>query len=171
MNKKIIFGQNVIENKIKVLGQQISNDYSKCNKDILMVCVLNGALMFFSDLIKNIDCDVFIDTMQVSSYGDSSVSNGDPKIVKDCSIDIKDKHIIIVDDIIDTGTTLKFLKEYFLDKGAVSVKIAALLDKNNCPDLGDYVCFDCPKGFIVGYGLDYAQHYRQYPYIAELDGI
>lgn len=169
---KIIFSEQQIQDRIKEIGAQITKDYADKQDDgIVIVGVLRGACIFMSDLIRQIDLKVKIDFITASSYYNDSKSCGDPKIDKDITESIVNKHLILVEDIVDTGLTLECLSKLFADKGAASVNICALLDKHKSKaDINvGYTCFDCPEEFIVGYGLDYAQEFRNLPYITSLE--
>lgn len=167
--KKILVTEEEIDEKVRELGREITEDYK--DKDLMLVGILKGAVVFMSDLMRAIDRPVFIDFMDVSSYGQSSVSTGNVKIIKDLDYDIENKHILIVEDIIDTGQTLAYLKDNLTRRGAKSVKVCAFLDKadRRLADVPiDYCGFSIPDEFIVGYGLDYAEKYRNFPYIGAL---
>ena len=148
--------------KVKELGQTITRDYA--GKEPVMVCILKGAAVFFADLIREIDLPLTIDFMAISSYGSATKSSGVVRVLKDLDRDILGKDVILVEDIVDTGITLGYLRSMLLHRGASSIRIATLLDKTarrKVKDLKvDYVCFDIPDAFVVGYGLDYSQFYR-----------
>ncbi|MDR5658014.1 hypoxanthine phosphoribosyltransferase [Serpentinicella sp. ANB-PHB4] len=172
MIKNVLINEEVIKEKVTELGEQITRDYSQHN-EIVVIGVLKGANVFMADLIRKIKIDtVYIDFMSVSSYGDSTESSGVVKILKDLDLDISDKHIIVIEDIIDTGLTLDYLTKNLKDRNAKSIKICTLLDKpsrRKCAIEIDYLGFEIPDKFIVGYGIDYAEKYRNLPYIAVLD--
>ena len=155
-----------IDAKIKEIAKQIERDYE--GKDIHFICVLKGEVMFMVDLARAINKNVYLHFMDVSSYGDSTESSGNIKILMDLDESIKDKNVIIVEDIIDSGRTLSVLKKILLSRGPESLKICTLLDK---PDRRvaevdiDYTGFKIPDEFVVGCGLDYAQKYRNLDYI------
>ncbi len=167
--KDILLTEEEIKAKVKELGKQITEDYR--GKNLMLVGILKGAVIFMADLAKSIEIPVLIDFMAVSSYGNSSTSTGIVRIIKDLDCSIEDKDILIVEDIIDTGLTLSYLTDNLKKRGAKSVKICTLLDK---PDRRkaevpvDYRGFIIPDEFVVGYGLDYAEQYRNLPYIAAL---
>lgn len=167
----ILFTEEEISARVKELGKQISEDYR--GKNILVVGILKGSLVFMADLIRAIDEDVEIDFMQFSSYGDSMRSSGNVRIRKDMDSSPKGRNILIVEDIIDTGNTLKYLKDVYLaGKGAESIRIVTMLDKpsRRKADISpDYTGFRVEDLFVVGYGLDYAQKFRNLPYIAYLE--
>ena len=167
--KKVLFSQEDIVAKTKELGQQLTEDYA--GKNPLLVCVLKGAVPFMAELIKHIDTHIEMDFMVVSSYGGGTVSSGEVKILKDVDTNVEGRDIIFIEDIIDTGKTLKSLKELFEGRQPASVKIATLLDKpeGRLVEIeADYTCFTIPNEFVVGYGLDYDENYRNLPYIGVL---
>ena len=159
-----------ISRKGKELGEKITEDYA--GKAPVMVCILKGAVMFFSDLVREIDLPLTCDFMAISSYGSATKTSGVVRVLKDLDKDIVGKDVIIVEDIVDTGVTLNYLKSMLAHRGAASIRVAALLDKTarrTVKDLKvDYVCFDIPDAFVVGYGLDYDQAYRNLPDIGVL---
>ena len=167
--KEVLVSEEDIAKKIKELGKQITEDYK--GKNLMLVGILKGAVIFMAELAKNINMPVLMDFMAVSSYGKSSTSTGVVRIIKDLDCSIDDKDILIIEDIIDTGLTLSYLTDNLRKRGANSVKIVTLLDK---PDRRkadvpvDYRGFTIPDEFVVGYGLDYAEQYRNLPYVAAL---
>lgn len=167
--KEVLISEEDILKRVKELGAEITNDYK--DKDLIVVGILKGAVVFMSELCKRIDLPMNMDFMSVSSYGKSSRSTGEVKIIKDLDASVEGKDILIVEDIIDTGLTLSYLTDNLRKRGANSVKIVTLLDKPNRKNLEvkvDYLGFEVPKEFIVGYGLDYAEVYRNLPYVASL---
>lgn len=170
---EILFSQDAIGEKVKELGQLITKDYQ--DKDELVVIgVLKGANIFLGDLIREVNLPMMIDFMAVSSYGHSTESSGIVRILKDLDLDIENKHILIVEDIVDTGLTLKYLTENLKSRNVKSLKICTLLDKpfrRKCSLEIDYVGFEIPDAFIVGYGIDYAEKYRNLPYIASIKSV
>lgn len=167
--KEILFSEEVLKEKIKQLGEEITKDYG--GKELTLVGVLKGASIFMSDLIRNIRIPVKIDFIAVSSYGLTTESSGVVKIMKDLDDSIEDKHVLIVEDIIDTGLTLHYLCENLLSRKPKSLKICTLLDKPERRKIDipvDYKGFDIPDEFIVGYGIDYAENYRNLPYVGIL---
>lgn len=167
--KKILVEEKDIEEKVKELGKQISEDYK--DKDLLLVGILKGAVIFMSDLARSISIPVAMDFMAVSSYGRSSVSTGEVRINKDLDFSVENKHVLIVEDIIDTGYTLAYLTDNLRKRGASSVKVCTLLDKPERRKVDvsvDYLGFAIPDEFVVGYGLDYAEIGRNLPYVAAL---
>jgi len=167
--EKILKTETEIQEKIKQLGKQISKDYE--GKNPIMICILKGGIVFLSDLMRSISIKVELDFMSLSSYGNSTKSSGVVRIKKDIDADILDRDVIIVEDIVDSGLTLKYLDEYFMQHNPASVKICTLLDKPKAHKIDiniDYVGFEVGNEFVVGYGLDYAQKYRNLPYIGIL---
>ena len=167
---RILVTREQIHDKVKELGQQIARDYA--GKEPVMICILKGASVFFTDLIREVPLQLTTDFMAISSYGSATKTSGVVRILKDLDKDILGKDVIIVEDIVDTGITLSYLMKILVQRGAASLRIAALLDKTarrKVPDLQvDYVCFDIPDAFVVGYGLDYDQKYRNLPDIGIL---
>ena len=164
-NIKTLLTREEVEKRIKELAKEIKKDY--CGKDLLVIGLLKGSIMFMSDLIKEMDLPVMIDFMSVSSYS-GTTSTGVINVLKDTDISVKDKDVLIVEDIIDTGLTLSHVKKLLEDRGAKSLKICTLLDKPSRRTVemkGDYVGFEIPDEFVVGYGLDYDQHHRNLPYV------
>jgi hypoxanthine phosphoribosyltransferase len=166
----ILYSEEEIAQRVKELGAQITEDYR--GEKIVLVTILKGGCMFLADLARHIDGDVEFDFMAVSSYGAEAKSSGVVRIIKDLDKDIHDANIIVIEDIIDSGFTMKFLMKYLRSRGPKSVEVASLLrrhaEKQIPVDLR-YTGFECEEGFLVGYGLDYAGCYRQLPYIAILD--
>jgi len=168
--KKIVLRKADIQRRVKELGQLISRDYA--GRELLVVGVLNGAFVFMADLIREIDLDLQIDFVRVASYGQGSCP-GDLRFTKDMEKEVEDRHLLIVEDIVDTGRTLACLREIFGQRRAASVRICALIDKperREVPITLDYTGFEIKEGFLVGYGLDYAEHHRQYPEVYQLGG-
>lgn len=167
--KEVLLNEETIKEKIKALGAQITEDYK--GKDLILLGILKGSVMFMSDLMKEINLPCKMDFMAVSSYGDATQSSGIVKIIKDLDFEIKDKHILIIEDIIDTGITLKYLMKYLSARNPSSLEIVCLLNKpERRKEQLDvkYLGFDVPDHFLVGYGLDYAETYRNLPYIGIL---
>lgn len=167
--QKILVSQEKIAEITNRLGQQIAADYR--DSVPIMVGILKGASVFMSDLIRAIDGYLEIDFMQTSSYGDGFESSGNVKITKDLDADVNGRDVIIVEDIIDTGHTLKKLTEYFAQKGANSVKICTLLNKSDRREVEidvDYIGTEIENEFLVGYGLEYLGKYRNLPYVGVL---
>ena len=168
--ERVLVTRDEIRENVKALGERITRDYQ--GKAPVMVCILKGACMFFTDLIREVDLPLSIDFMAISSYGKATKTSGVVRVLKDLDQDVLGKDVIIVEDIVDTGVTLSYLKKMLDQRGAASLKVAALLDKTarrTVPDLTvDYVCFDIPDAFVVGYGLDFDQKYRNLPDIGVL---
>lgn len=155
-----------VEKRILELAKQIEKDYR--DRDLLCVGLLKGSVIFLSDLVKNIDLPLLIDFMNVSSYGNETTSSGNVKILKDTDLDVKGKSVLIVEDIIDTGITLEYVISFLKAKGVADVKTCTLLSKPERRKIDvpvDYIGFEIPDKFVIGYGLDYAQKYRNLPYI------
>lgn len=168
--EKVLVSQEEIETRCKELGKQISEDYRSTGETPLLVALLKGSVPFLAELVKHIDLDIQFDFMDVSSY-QGTQSAGDVKIVKDLDTSIKDKRILLVEDIVDTGRTLKKVTQLLMNKDAKDVKVVALLDKpdRRVVDIqADYVGFKIPNEFVVGFGLDYDENYRNFPYIGVL---
>lgn len=167
--KEVLIDQETLQNRIKELGEKISKDY--VGKDLLLICVLKGAVLFMADLAQNIDIPLEMDFMDVSSYGDSTQSSGVVKIIKDLDASIEGKDLLIVEDIVDSGLTLSYLVDLLKGRGVRSLKICSLLDKPT-GRIGqvdiNYTGFEVPDAFVVGYGLDYSEKYRNLPYIGVL---
>jgi len=158
-----------IQRKVAELGQKITKDYE--GKQPVFVGILKGAFMFMADLIRHVDLPLEIDFLAVSSYGKSTESSGAVMILKDIGVDIEGRDVLIVEDILDTGLTLKHIVKHLMSKHPKSLKICVLLDKKERRKVqidADYVGFEVPDKFLVGYGLDYAERYRNLPYIREL---
>lgn len=167
--KKVLFDEEQLSNKVRELGEQISKDYK--GKDLLVVGVLKGSVVFAADLIKSIDIPCEIDFMAVSSYGNSTESSGVVRILKDLDHSIEGKHVLLVEDIVDSGITLTYLLKYLKARKAESIEIVSLLNKpeRRTTDLEvKYIGFEVPNEFIVGYGIDYAEKYRNLPFIGVL---
>lgn len=169
MIKKILVSEEDIEQKVKELGKKISQDYK--DKDLMLVGILKGAVIFMSDLARSIDIPIKLDFMAVSSYGKTAISTGEVRIIKDLDFSVENKDILIIEDIIDTGYTLAYLTDNLRKRGASSVKVCTLLNKPERRKVDvpvDYLGFDIPDEFVVGYGLDYAEQGRNLPYVAAL---
>ncbi|MGQ9677575.1 MAG: hypoxanthine phosphoribosyltransferase [Chloroflexota bacterium] len=167
---KVLLSTETLQLKVRELGAQITNDYR--GQNLLLVGVLKGALVFMVDLARSIDLPLEIDFMAVSSYGASTDSSGVVRIIKDLDASVENKNILIVEDIVDTGLTLKYICENLRSRGPASLRICALLNKQKTRKAEvelDYVGFQIPDEFVVGYGLDYAEIYRNLPYIAVLN--
>ena len=167
--ERILFSEARLKERVKALGSRITEDYK--GKSPVLIGILKGSVIFMADLMREIDLDCTIDFMVARSYGNEAVSSGKVDIVKDIDRDIKGKDVIIVEDILDSARTLFAVKNYLLTKNPASVKICTLLDKKveKAADVtADYKCFDIENEFVVGYGLDYAEKYRNLPYIGVL---
>lgn len=167
--KEVLVTEEEIQAKVKELGKRITDDYK--GKNLMLIGILKGAAIFLSDLARNIEIPVLIDFMAVSSYGNSSESTGVVRIIKDLESSIDDKDVLIVEDIIDTGLTLSYLTDNLRKRGAKSVKIVTLLDKPERRKVEvpvDYIGFTIPDEFVIGYGIDYAEKYRNLPFVASL---
>ena len=165
----ILFSEEQLKARVREIAGQIDRDFA--GKEPMLISVLRGSFVFMADLCRAIDLPCTLDFMAVSSYGKGTKSSGQVQITKDLSEDISDRHIIVVEDILDSGNTLYFLKNYLTTKGAASITIVTLLDKparREKPIKADYAGFVVPDEFVVGYGLDYAQQYRNYPCIGVL---
>lgn len=163
---EVLLSEETIDAKIRELGKQISEAYE--GKSIHLICILKGGCFFMCELAKRITVPVSMDFMSVSSYGSETESRGVITIMKDLDEPLKGKHVLIVEDIIDTGRTLHYLIELLKDRGAVDVKLCSLLDKPERRVIKvetDWVGFQIPDEFVVGYGMDYDQRYRNLPYI------
>jgi hypoxanthine phosphoribosyltransferase len=167
---RILLDEDRIQARIRELGAQIGADYA-ARGDLLMVGVLKGCVMFMVDLSRAIPCPLAIDFIATSSYGHSTESSGVVRLLKDLDTDINGRHVLIVEDIIDSGLTLDYLRSQLLRRNPASLRICALLNKpeRRTADVPvDYLGFDIPNEFVVGYGLDYAERYRNLPYIGIL---
>lgn len=167
--ESVLFTAEQIEARVQELAAQISRDYE--GKDIVLIGVLVGAVVFCSDLLKHITAPCFLDFVAISSYGKESRSSGVVRLLKDLDESVESRHVIIVEDIVDTGLTLNYLLESMRNRNAASVKTCALLDKpsRRLTDVKvDYVGFEIPDEYVVGYGLDFAHRYRNFPYIGIL---
>ncbi len=169
MPLKVLFTRQQIAQRVAELGQQITRDFA--GQAIIFVGVLKGASLFLSDLARNVALDATFDFISVSSYGDGTHSSGEVRLNKDVDQSMADRNIILVEDILDTGLTLSYLRRVFLNHKPRALKIAALLDKaprRIQPVPVDYVGFVIPDEFVVGYGMDYAERYRNLPDICIL---
>jgi hypoxanthine phosphoribosyltransferase len=168
-NLSILYSAEKIQERINELGAQITRDYAGRNP--LLIGVLKGACFFLSDLLRAIDTRLGIEFMAISSYGSSTRTSGEVRIMKDLDVPIEGRHILVVEDIVDTGLTLSYLLANLESRGAATVKLAALLDKHERRQKEvqiDYLGFQIPDEFVVGYGLDFAERYRNLPFIAVL---
>ena len=166
----VLITEEQIREKAKEIGAQITKDYA--GKEIILIGILRGAVPWMAEVMKRIELDMVIDFMAVSSYGAATKSSGVVKINKDLDVNIDGRDIIIVEDIVDSGVTLSYLEGYLQSRGAASIKLCSLLDKpegRRVDIKADYVGFTVDDRFIVGYGLDYDQRYRNLPYITRLE--
>lgn len=166
-NLEVLITSEQIQDRIRTMGADIARDYA--GKNPLMIGVLKGACAFLSDLIRAVDIPLSIEFMAISSYGSAMRTSGEVRILKDLDVAVEGRHILVVEDIVDTGLTLNYLLANLKSRGAASVKLAALLDKFERREKQvqiDYLGFPIPDKFVVGYGLDYAERYRNLPYIA-----
>ena len=167
-----LVSEEEVEKRVCELGRQISEDYA--GRQVHLICVLKGGVFFMCELAKRITVPVSMDFMSVSSYGDGTASSGVVKIAKDLDEPLEGKDVLIVEDIIDSGRTLSYLIQILEKRGPRSMKLCTLLDKPERrvkPVTVDYVGFNIPDEFVVGYGLDYAQKYRNLPYIGVVEGV
>lgn len=168
--EKVLITKEEIEKRTVELAAEISRDYK--GKRLIMICVLTGAMVFFADLIRKIEIPLEVDTIVASSYGAGMTTSGSVRISKDIKYDISGKSVILVEDIIDTGVTLKTLTQMLATRAPESLKVCSLLDKPSRRRVdfeGDYVGFKIPDEFVVGYGLDYAEQYRNLPEVCTLN--
>lgn len=167
--KEILVTKDQLHLRIKELAQKISADYR--DKDCVMISVLKGSFIFYADLVREIDFHTTINFIRVSSYGSGSKSSANVSFKYPLDIDVAGKDVLIIEDIIDSGNTYVFLKEYFKNQGATSVSMCALFDKPSRREVditAEYVGFEIPNEFIVGFGLDYNEKYRNLPYVGIL---
>lgn len=167
---RVLLTEEQVDQRIQEIGDQISKDYE--GKQVHLVCVLKGGSFFMCELAKRITVPVSLDFMSVSSYGSDTKSSGVVKIVKDLDESLKDKDVIVVEDIVDSGRTLSYLMEMLRDRNPGSLRLCTLLDKpeRRVIDVNvDYTGFEIPDEFVVGYGLDYDQRYRNLPYIGVVE--
>lgn len=170
--EQALVAQKEIAARVVELGRAISRDYAAAN--LVLVGVLQGAIPFVADLMRALSIDLTVDFVRASSYGSGTTSSGTVRLVTDLTVDIADRHVLVVDDIVDTGHTLAALKRALEARGPRSVRTCVLLDKTGRRETEvtiDYVGFTIPNVFVVGYGLDYDGLYRNLPYVATLDGI
>ena len=163
---KVLLSEKEVDDRIQAIGEQISRDYA--GKQVHLICVLKGGSFFLCELAKRITVPVSLDFMSVSSYGSETKSSGVVKIIKDLDEPIKGKDVLVIEDIVDSGRTLSYLMEMLKDRGPASLKLCTLLDKPDRRVIDvpvDYTGFEIPDEFVVGYGLNYDQRYRNLPYI------
>ncbi len=167
-NYRILLSQETIEKRVKELGEEITRDYR--DKKPVVICMLKGAVYFFADLTKNIKLPLMLDFARLSSYRNGTTS-GQMELIYDITAKIEGRDVILVEDIVDSGKTLAYFIELLKKRNPASVKICAFLDKKERREVDikvDYVGFDIPCGFVIGYGLDYAEKYREFPFLAEI---
>lgn len=167
---KMYLTEEKIQERVAEIGKQISEDYK--DKLPIIIGVLNGSFLFMSDLVKHIDVKCEVDFFKLSSYGDSKISSGKVKLIKELNADIEGRHIIIVEDIVDSGLSMKYIEELIGTHNPASMKVVSLLVKPNSLKYDvkiDYIGFEISDEFVIGYGLDYAQHYRNLRSIYALD--
>lgn len=166
----VLYSQEQIRECVQRLARKIEEDYE--GKDLVCVCILKGGFVFMSDLVREINLPLTLDFMAASSYGSGTTSAGVVRILKDLDKDISGRHVLIVEDIVDTGLTLSYLSNYLKSRGAVDIAICTLLNKPERRKADDlevkYIGFEVPNAFVVGYGLDYNEKYRNLPYIGVL---
>ncbi len=166
---EVLISEETIAARVAELGREISRDYFGRNP--ILIGILKGSVVFLSDLVRALSCEVEVDFISISSYGESTVSSGTVRLLKDLDLDVTDRDVLVVEDIVDSGLSLDYIRRIVAARGPRSLSIAALLDKRDRRTLGvyiDYVGFPCPDAFVVGYGLDYRELYRGLPYIAAL---
>ncbi len=169
---RVLVSEEDVDRRIEELGKQISEDYA--GKQVHLICVLKGGVFFLCELAKRITIPVSLDFMSVGSYGDETQSSGIVKITKDLDESLEGKEVLVVEDIIDSGNTLYYLLDVLKKRGPKSMRLCTLLDKPDRREKDvkvDYVGFEIPDEFVVGYGLDYAQKYRNLPYIGVVEGL
>ncbi|MEG1525055.1 MAG: hypoxanthine phosphoribosyltransferase [Clostridia bacterium] len=168
---EILLSEETIKARIKELGDQISKDYANCGHDVILICILKGACVFFADLARAMTIPVQYEFMGISSYGNERKTSGIVRITKDIDTSITGKHVIIAEDIMDSGLTLSHLTKLLESRNPASLKVCCLLDKperRECDITPDYCGFIIPNKFVVGYGLDFAGIYRNLPYVGVL---
>lgn len=170
--KEVLLTQEEIAAKVRELGTAITETYAEIDEPLRVVVILKGAAIFAADLIRSIDIPITLDFMAISSYGKQTTSSGVVRILKDLDRSIDGAHVLVVEDIVDSGLTLNYLMDNLRGRGAASVRSCVMLDKPDRREVAvttDFVGFDIPDEFVVGYGLDYAERYRNLPYVGALD--
>ncbi len=170
MNPEIFISEDDIATRIAVLGEMVSKDFK--GEELIVICVLNGAFIFCTDLIRQIELPIKLDFVSLSSYGDSKNSSGEVIVNMDCALDLRDRNVLVVEDIIDTGLTMTHYLEMLKGRGPKTIKVASLLYKpsrNIYPVPIDYLGFEIEDRFVIGFGLDYAGRYRELPYVGVLN--
>ena len=168
---KILYTKEQLQECVENIGAQVTKDYADIDEPLVVISVLRGACIFMSDIVRRIELPIEMDFMEVSSYGAGTSSSGVVRIVKDLSTHIEGRHVLIVEDVLDSGLTLKYLMKTLSTRHPASLEVAALLLKEGMHESDihcKYIGFNCPSEFVVGYGLDYAQKYRNLPYIGIL---
>ncbi len=171
-NLTVILSESDIRARVKELGQQISDEYRPLGGELVLVGILKGSFVFLADLARAIDLPVTIDFIGLSSYGDATESSGVVRLTSDLSTPVEGKHLLIVEDIVDTGLTMRYLLENLRTRGPATIKLSSLLEKPSKNQSGitvDYLGFTIPDQFVVGYGLDSAGKYRNVPYVGVLE--
>lgn len=164
--KEILLDEKQIADRVAELGAQINKDYA--GEEVIVVCVLNGAMPFTCDLMRKLEGNIVLDSIIASSYGSGTVSSGEVKIKKEMKQDVTGRNVLLVDDVYDTGTTMSLLVKNLQARGAKSVKSCVLLNKparRKATYVPDYIGYDIPDAFVIGYGLDYNERYRELPYV------
>lgn len=167
-NYRVLLSQETIQKRVKELGEEITRDYQ--GKEPVVICMLKGAVYFFADLTKNIKLPLMLDFARLSSYKNGTTS-GQMELIYDITAKIEGRDVILVEDIVDSGKTLAYFIELLKTRHPASVKICAFLDKKERREVDidvDYIGFDIPCGFVIGYGMDYAEKYREFPFLAEI---
>ena len=170
-NYRVLISEETIQKRVKELAQEISRDYK--NKMPIVICMLKGAVYFFADITRNLTVPVNIEFARLSSYKNNTVG-GEMELVANVTANVENKDVLIIEDIVDSGKTLNYYVNLLKQKNPASIKICALLDKKERREVdikADYVGFEAPNAFVIGYGLDYAQKYRELPFIAEVTNV
>lgn len=171
-NHRVLLSSHEIRSRVRDLAREISLDYNGVEGDVLLVGILKGSFVFLADLMRLLSIDTSVDFMSVSSYGKATTTSGVVKILKDLEESVQGRHVLLVEDIVDTGLTLQFLRDNLESRSPASIKICVLLDKKErrLVDVPvDYTGFTVPDQFVIGYGLDYRERYRNLPYIAVVE--
>jgi len=167
--KEVLFSEEVIQKRVEEMGAELSKEYK--GKSLLIIGVLKGCFVFLADLVRHIDLECEIRFLTASSYGFSSVSSGKVNMDREIDFDVEGKDVLIIEDILDSGITLTALRAFVAKHKPASLKVCTMLDKperRQLPITADYTGFECPNEFVVGYGLDYGERYRNLPYVASL---
>lgn len=169
---QVLFTEEKIQKRIEAMAKEIDKDYF--GREIFLIGVLKGAFVFMSDLVRHLEAPVTLDFMSIASYGDTTSSTGVVKLLKDLDTDVESRHVLVVEDIVDTGLTLNYLLKNLATRHPATLKVCTLLDRPARRKVKvdvHYVGFTIPDVYVVGYGLDFAQKYRNLPYIAELSPV